>query len=425
MTRAARRKHRRIQEASLLGGDKVVLTAAPAGGVYPERPVLGAGTGGARAVARAVSDRGRGGRSASPKTPASRIGERPGADHAGVEAGLALKREGKALIQMGLAAMKYEVGYADGLFGKRTRGAIRKWQEAKGFDGTGYLTGEQAEALKAVGGEVKVAVGLPAKPKAEKKGWEAGEVFRDCEGCPEMVVVPAGEFQMGSPEREAEGAHDEGPRHGVRIPQAFGVGKYEVTFEEWDACVAEGGCRGHRPSDHGWGRGRRPVIYVSWDDAKGYVEWLSEKTGQEYRLLTEAEWEYVARAGTEGPFHTGPTITTDQANYDGNYTYGSGSKGRYRGRTVSVGTFRANGFGLHDVLGNVWEWVEDCWHGNYSGAPTDGSAWLSGGDCGERVLRGGSWYGEPGVLRSANRYRNSASSRNSINGFRIARTLTP
>ncbi len=425
MTRAARRKHRRIQEASLLGGDEVVLAAAPAGGVYPERPVLGVGGGAAQPVARVGSDRDRSGGSASPKAPASRSGERAGPDHAEAEAGLALKREGKVLVQRGLLAMKYEVGYADGLFGKKTRGAIRKWQEAKGFEGTGYLTGEQAEALKAVGGEVKVAVGLPAKPKPVKKGWEAGEVFRDCEGCPEMVVVPAGEFQMGSPEWETGRDDDEGPRHRVRIGKAFAVGKYEVTFEEWDACAAEGGCFGYRPNDEGWGRGRRPVINVSWEDTKGYVGWLSEKTGNEYRLLSEVEWEYAARAGTTGPFHTGSTITTEQANYDGNYLYGSGTTGRYRRRTLSVGTFPENGFGLHDTHGNVWEWVEDCWHRNYSGVSTDGSAWVSGEDCSGRVLRGGSWFDPPEDLRSASRYRYSASNRSVISGFRIAKTLSP
>ena len=427
MTRAARRKHRRIQEASLLGGGKVVLTAAPAGGVYPERPVLGVGGGAAQPVARVGSDRDRSGGSASPKAPASRSGERPGPDHAAVERGLGLKREGKVLVQRGLLAMKYEVGCADGLFGKRTRGAIRKWQAAKGFEATGYLTGEQAEALKAVGGEVKVAVGLPVKPKPEpvKKGWEAGEVFRDCEGCPEMVVVPAGEFQMGSPEWETGREDDEEPRHRVRIPRTFAVGKYEVTFKEWDVCVADGRCQGYRPDDEGWGRGRRPVVNVSWEDAKEYVEWLSEKTGKEYRLLTEAEWEYAARAGTTGPFHFGSTITPEQANYDGNYTYGSGPRGRYRRRTVSVGTFPANGFGLHDVHGNVWEWVEDCLNVDYSGAPTDGSVWLSGGDCSRRVLRGGSWNLEPRNLRSSIRFWSTASRRNNYIGFRIARTLSP
>ena len=131
------------------------------------------------------------------------------------------------------------------------------------------------------------------------------------------------------------------------------------------------------------------MINVSWDEAKAYVGWLSRKTGERYRLLSEAEWEYAARAGTAGPFHFGSTISTDQANYDGNYTYGSGRKGVYRKKTVPVGSFPANGFGLHDVHGNVREWVEDCWHDSYAGAPTDGSARITGGDCDERAHHAG------------------------------------
>ncbi len=446
MTAAAWLLNRREQQATLRGTGGAVLARADGNGVWLARPALEGASGREQAAAEAGPGASRAQGAASPKP----------VDHAEVEAGLTLKREGKVLVQRGLAAMKYEVGYADGLFGKRTRGAIRKWQEAKGFEGTGYLTAEQAEALRAVGEGMRrereererkarekakqerearealererLAREAGERQEAERKARERmrpGRVFRDCEGCPEMVVVPAGEFQMGSPEREAERDVDEGPRHRVRIPRAFAVGKYEVTFEEWDACVAEGGCRGYRPVDEGWGRGRRPVIYVSWEDTKGYLEWLSEKTGKEYRLLTEAEWEYAARAGTEGPFHTGSTITTDRANYDGNFRYGwSRSKGRYRERTVSVGTFPANGFGLHDMHGNVWEWVEDCWHGNYSGSPSDGSAWVSGGDCRRRVLRGGSWDNGPRDLRSAARDGNSATFRFNLLGFRIARALT-
>ncbi len=250
-------------------------------------------------------------------------------------------------------------------------------------------------------------------------------VFRDCAECPEMVVVAGGSYKMGSPGGEAARSADEGPRHRVTMPKPIAVGKYEVTFGEWDACVAGGGCNDYRPRDRGWGRGRRPVMNVSWEDAKAYVEWLSGKTGKRYRLLSESEWEYVARAGTTGPFHFGSTISTAQANYNGDYSYGSGSKGVDRGKTVPVGSFQANGFGLHDVHGNVWEWVEDCWHGDYSGAPADGSAWTSGGDCGSRVLRGGSWINLPWFLRSAFRLGNSAGNRNNSFGFRIARTLTP
>ena len=195
-------------------------------------------------------------------------------------------------------------------------------------------------------------------------------------------------------------------------------------FSQWDACVAEGGCS-HRPSDAFWGRNERPVINVNWHDAKAYVRWLSGKTGHQYRLLSESEWEYVARAGTTGAFHFGRTISTDQANYDGRYVYGSGREGVYRIKTVSVGSFPSNGYGLHDVHGNVWEWVEDCWHSDYRGAPTDGSAWISGGNCDYRVLRGGSWNFYPSILRAANRNWNEAGSRNEISGFRVARTLTP
>ena len=251
--------------------------------------------------------------------------------------------------------------------------------------------------------------------------------FRDCAECPEMVVVPSGSFMMGSPSHEELRDDDEGPVHQVTIAVPFAVGVYEVTFAEWDACVAAGGCGGYRPDDEGWGRGRRPVMNVSWEDAQSYVEWLSGRTGHRYRLLSESEWEYAARAGTMGPFHTGSTISTDQANYYGRWSYPGGARnpnGIDRGQTVPVGSFPANGFGLHDMHGNVWEWVQDCWNFSYTGAPNDGSAWESG-DCSERVLRGGSWYNEPWFLRSANRsWLNTGNRFNEI-GFRVARTLTP
>ena len=133
---------------------------------------------------------------------------------------------------------------------------------------------------------------------------------------------------------------------------------YEVTFSEWEACVSAGGCNGYRPDDRGWGRGNRPVMNVSWDDAQSYVRWLSSKTGHNYGLLSESEWEYVARAGTETPFYFGSTISTDQANYNGNYTYGSGREGVYRRKTLPVGRFSANVWGVYDMHGNVWEWVQ-------------------------------------------------------------------
>ena len=272
-----------------------------------------------------------------------------------------------------------------------------------------------------------------------------GKEFQDCDTCPKMVAVPPGTFLMGSPASEKERFDFEGPQYQVTISNPFAVGKYEVTREQFEKFVeatghdaSSSGCYAYREND-GWqlrkqrswrkpGFGQNkdhPVECVNWDDAQAYVQWLSKETGQGYRLLTESEWEYVARAGTSGPFHFGSTISTDQANYDGNYIYGSGPKGIYRGNTVSVGSFPANRFGLHDVHGNVWEWVEDCWHENYGGAPLDGGAWVTGGDCGFRMLRGGSWSNYPWNLRSAFRLRNETGVRDSTVGFRVARTLAP
>ena len=255
--------------------------------------------------------------------------------------------------------------------------------------------------------------GGPLSPPAA-----GGTKFRDCPECPEMVVVPSGSFMMGSPEAEAGRYDDEGPVHRVTIARPFAVGVYEVTFGEWDACVSDGGCGRYRPNDRDWGRGNRPVIHVSWKDAKGYVAWLSRKTGKKYRLLSESEWEYVARAGTTTRYWWGDGIGRNRANCDR-----CGSRWDDR-QTAPVGSFSANGFGLHDVHGNVWEWVEDCWNDSYHGAPTDGSAWTSG-DCGRRVLRGGSWNYRPTGLRSAYRGGVPPGDRDSIVGFRVARTLTP
>jgi formylglycine-generating enzyme required for sulfatase activity len=251
-----------------------------------------------------------------------------------------------------------------------------------------------------------------------------GESFRECETCPEMVAVPAGSFTMGSPTSEQGNFDYEDPQHLVTLARPFAVGRFAVTFAEWDACVAGGGCNGYTPSDKSWGRGRRPVIDVSWDDTKAYVAWLSRATGKNYRLLSEAEREYVTRAGTTTPFWWGASISTEQANYDGNYTYGDSSKGQHRQQTLPVDSFMPNPWGLHQVHGNVWEWVEDCWHESYVGAPTDGSAWTTG-DCSYRVLRGGSWDKFPRSLRSAYRNWNRPGDRSSSIGFRVARTLSP
>ncbi len=230
-----------------------------------------------------------------------------------------------------------------------------------------------------------------------------------------MVVVPAGSFMMGSPDTEAGRSPDEGPQHRVTFAQPFAVGKYELTFDEWDACVADRGCK-HKPGDEGWGRGRRPVINVSWDDAQTYVAWLAKKTGKGYRLLSEAEWEYAARAGSTTAYPWGQEPGTNRANF-----YGSGSQWSGK-QTAPVGRFKANAFGLFDMIGNVWEWTQDCWNDSYAGAPKDGSAWLKG-DCVRRVVRGGSWDNYPEFARAACRNWYLPGVRLNDLGFRLARTL--
>ena len=259
--------------------------------------------------------------------------------------------------------------------------------------------------------------GVEALVGNEKRCLKPGDSFKDCPDCPEMVVVPAGSFMMGS----NVGLYNN-PVHKVSIIKPYAVAKFEVTFAEWDACVAAGSCM-HRPDDKDWGRGKQPVINVSWDDVtKEYLPWLLRQTGRTYRLLSEAEWEYAARAGTKTEFSTGETIESNhQANYaptsEGTY---------YRQRPVEVGSFPPNAFGLHEMHGNVSEWVEDCRHANYRGAPTDGSVWSSACKTGAaRVLRGGSWNTIQDFLRSATRNSTLPGSRYDSIGFRVARTLTP
>jgi formylglycine-generating enzyme required for sulfatase activity len=257
-----------------------------------------------------------------------------------------------------------------------------------------------------------------AAPPAIWKLPDAIAEFKDCAECPQMVVIPAGEYTMGSPpsEQNAEA------QHRVTITAPFAVSKFEITFDDWDLCSREGGCGGDRLGDNGWGRGKRPAIHISWGDAKAYVSWLSNKTGKRYRLLSESEWEYAARAGTTTRFSFGDILSPSQANYDGS-TDGSGPSDVNRQKTMPVGSFPANGFGLHDMHGNVSEWVEDCWHNEYTAtAPVDGSPWLEG-NCDGRVMRGGSWEDSEEELRSAARigeYRNNSSY---VDGFRIARGL--
>jgi formylglycine-generating enzyme required for sulfatase activity len=216
-----------------------------------------------------------------------------------------------------------------------------------------------------------------------------------------MVVIPAGQFVMGSPPTEPGRSDAEDPQHEVHIAKPFALGVYAVTFDDYDRFCDSN--KSNKPDDRGWGRGNRPVIAVTWEEARAYCAWLSEQTGRRYRLPSEAEWEYACRAGTDTPFHFGPRITTDQANFDGNYTYNGSAKGEYREKTVPVGSFPPNAFGLYNMHGNVWEWCQDAWHGNYNGAPMDGSAWEAGGAV-ARVVRGGSWDYGPVGARSACRH---------------------
>ena len=317
-----------------------------------------------------------------------------------------------------------------------------KFEEALGdrdFD----MADRYVDSLRAVNADgtmlSRLSGRLSGAREREADSHRVGRRFRDCAECPEMVVVPSGSFTMGSPSSE-DSRDNEGPHHRVNIGYPLAVGVYEVTRREFSRFVSDTGynagnsCYVWNSSSNKWENrsgiswrnpdytqaDSHPVVCVSGKDAQSYVRWLSEKTDHRYSLLSESEWEYVARAGTTTPFHFGRTISTDQANYNGNYTYGGGRKGVYRRKTVSVGSFSPNAWGVHDMHGNVWEWVEDCWNDSYVGAPTDGSEWESGA-CGYRVLRGGSWYNAPRFLRSAYRVRNTTESRLSFYGFRVIR----
>lgn len=278
--------------------------------------------------------------------------------------------------------------------------------------------------------------------------------IRDCPECPEMVVVPPGKFMMGTP--DINGLLDEKPYHEVAIGYSFAVGTYEVTFEEWDACVTAGGCRGYRPDDEGWGRGTRPVINISWDDAQSYVAWLSARTGKKYRLLSEAEWEYVARAGTETRYFFGNDVSLLcqyanglDASVEGKAIGALSGKNDacsdgYGMITAPVGSYRPNPWGLYDILGNVSEWVEDRYIPTYDGegyrgAPADGAAWLRAqppcgryfragmwredNKCAMRVTRGGDWSSTPAGLTAYSRLGYFQIDRLTFIGLRVARDV--
>jgi formylglycine-generating enzyme required for sulfatase activity len=263
--------------------------------------------------------------------------------------------------------------------------------------------------------------------------------FRECATCPEMVVVPSGEYMMGSPDDEADRSSAEGPQHRVKIPARFAVGKLKVTRDEYetflnetsysagDKCFTLEGGRAEERAGRSFRNpgfeqdGKHPVVCINWDDANAYVAWLSKKTGKLYRLLSESEWEYVARAGTKTPFWWGSSISTEQANYDGS-AYGGGEKGQYRQKTVPADMFEPNAWGIYQVHGNAFEWLEDCWNETYQYAPSDDWARLAG-NCSRHVRRGGAWNVPAKMLRSAYREQRPAGTRGSNVGLRVARTL--
>jgi formylglycine-generating enzyme required for sulfatase activity len=273
------------------------------------------------------------------------------------------------------------------------------------------------------------ALAVPVGPLApeRERALKPKDSFKECDGCPVMVTMPAGSFTMGSPANEPQRGSDEGPQQQIAIRQAFAVGRSEVSFDEWFACVAEGGCNAYRPGDYGWGAGKRPVINVSWTDAQAYVKWLSQKTGAPYRLLSESEREYVARGCTSPscpstPFWFGKDISPARANYDWRYSYDGSAKAQPPRRTVATDASEPNPFGLLHVHGNVWEWVADCWNASLAGLPNDGAPRTTG-DCNSRVIRGGAWSDEPKDLRSAKRNWEVVGERRAEIGFRVARTL--
>jgi formylglycine-generating enzyme required for sulfatase activity/uncharacterized caspase-like protein len=247
----------------------------------------------------------------------------------------------------------------------------------------------------------------------------------------DMVYIPGGEFLMGTEDEEIERLNQkyqtdwfncEKPQHKVTVPPFF-MGKYPITQAHWKAIASRTDLKIERdlkpePS-YFQGNNNRPVESVSWYDAVEFCARLSKLTKQEYRLPSEAEWEYTCRAGTTTPFYFGETITADLANYNCNYTYGNEVKGKYRQETTPVGSFPPNAFGLYDMHGNVWEWCADSWHGNYAGAPVDGGAWITGGNDNRSPLRGGSWYGNPYSCRSAYRFYSPRDSFYNVIGFRV------
>ena len=364
-------------------------------------------------------------------------------DPLSMEVAIGLRPFYRKAVQEALNTLGFDPRGIDGVFGTNTRHAIARWQESREIEPTGYLTPKQHGQLLAEAEQRLAGFEVPNSPSAQtsqvqqvvgsfKETANPSTSFKDCLQCPEMVVVPAGSFFMGSHESEPGSQPNERPLHKVNL-RSFAIGKYEVTFAEWDACVAAGGCN-YKPNDLGWGRGYQPVVLVSWLDAQRYADWLSRETGEMYRLPSEAEWEFAARAfptsrGSNPPAYAfGDSITKEQANF-----------GNHVGKPIEVGSYQANDWGIHDMQGNVWEWVEDALHDSYRGAPTDGRSWIvdgrSGrswynpiswfGDKSQHVLRGSSWNDDSRKLRTAVRIGRKLGLRNKYIGFRVARAMVP
>lgn len=299
-------------------------------------------------------------------------------------------------VQSELLRLGYDIGTADGVVGARTTAAVGYFQAATGTT---------------VDGEIDEVLLSALQSTQNRPGLSPGDSIQDCDECPQLVVIPEGSFDMGS---NSEG-ESERPLTSVSIRQPIAIGVYEVTFDEWGTCILEGGCS-TRPYSEGWGRGTRPVMNVSWEDTQQYLDWLSNKTGESYRLPSEAEWEYAARAGTSTDYFWGTDVGSYRANCDG-----CGSEWDNE-QTAPAGSFSPNNFGLYDVHGNVNEWVQDCWYDNHAGAPGNEAAREYSG-CTDRVYKGGSWYSYAEFLRVSNRTPQAASEIRSWTGFRVVRDL--
>ena len=265
------------------------------------------------------------------------------------------------------------------------------------------------------------ALPLSAEVEATLKPKDS---FKECADCPEMVVMPAGSFMMGTPVTEVDRNKGEDPIHRVTIARPFAVGRFAISFDEWDACLADGGCGGVKGDDHGFGRGRMPAHGLSFNHAQAYLAWLSKKTGRTYRLPSESEREYFTRAGTATPFWFGKTVGPQDANYDASIPYANGPRGERSKGPRPVDAYAPNPFGLYQVHGNIYEWTQDCFNKRYTeDTPADGSPWLEG-DCTKRMVRSGEWGWSANVMRAGARNEARADSGAGPYGFRVVRNLS-